>query len=231
MGFSETLRDQSDEIFEGIFSHPFITGIAKGSVPPSALIHYVRAGGEYLNEFNHLCEQTLSKCSQLKNMAFCQRQTGFSLCDEIHPHLSFCRMAGVKYENMQGSIIPPTAHHYITHLTNIAQNGNMGEAVAALLPCPWTRLEIGMRIMGRVKPAPDHPFYDWIRFYADLEVAAMISNLRDILDLWAETASDIDKQKAGNAFLKSAQLEYMFWDMAYRGENWPFAEKEQEVQL
>lgn len=231
MRFTEELRQQSDIIFEGIFRHPFVVGIAKGEIPKKALVHYVQADYEYLNAFSRIYGIAVSHCETREEMRFFQKQLEFVLNGEVHPHENFCRVAGVNYSELQSHPLPPTAHHYIAHLTTAAQSGKQGITIAALLPCPWTYLEIGLRIVGKFKPTQDHPFYDWIHFYADLRVAESTNHLRGLLDDWADTASESDKRKAKEAFMKSMQLEYMFWEMSYIQERWPFSINKQEMWL
>lgn len=229
MSFTEELRTRSNETFEGIFNHPFIKGIAEGSVPKEALIHYVKADYEYLSAFNRIYGLAIAKCDLREEMVFFQEQIGFVLNSEIHPHENFCQVAGVNYDDLQGNPLPPTADHYVAHMTKTAQVGSMGETLAALLPCPWTYLEIGVSIMEKYQPKADHPFYDWITFYADGEIGAVTAEMRRKLDEWAKTASETEKEKAAIAFMKSCQLEYKFWEMAYTQEEWPFALERKKV--
>lgn len=231
MRFSEEIRQQADKIFEGILRHPIVLGIAKGEVPNKVLIHYVKANAEFLRAYSQVCNHAISACDKQEDKDFFRSQVEAVLPNDNHPHQNLCRVIGVNYKKLQGSTMPPTAHHYIAHLTKTAQTGSYGEVISALLPCPWTYLEIGLRINGRLKPVPAHPFYDWINFYADLRMAETISKLRDLLDDWAETASDLEKQRAKDTFLYSCQLEYMFWEMSYSLEDWPFNTKEEELKL
>ena len=223
MSFTKELRIKADHVFEGLMHHPFIEGIAQGNVPKEALIHYVKADYEYLSAFNRIYGLAIAKCDLREEMAFFQEQIGFVLNSEIHPHENFCQVAGVNYDDLQGNPLPPTADHYVAHMMKAAQGGSMGETLAALLPCPWTYLEIGEQIVEKYQPDSNHLFYDWIRFYAEGEIAAVTMELCRKLDQWAETAGDLEKKKAEVAFLKSCQLEYLFWEMAYTQEEWPFA--------
>ncbi|WP_053217491.1 thiaminase II [Virgibacillus senegalensis] len=222
MTFSEQLRTLADEVFQGILRHPFIRGIAEGSVPRQALIHYVKADYEYLSAFNRIYGLAISKCEDRSDMAFFQEQIGFVLNSEIHPHENFCRVAGVDYDDLQGNPLPPTANHYVAHMSKAAYSGSIGETLAALLPCPWTYLEIGLALAEEKQPDASHPFHEWISFYAGGAMAEVTNELCRKINRWAASASDLDKQKATEAFLKSCQLEYSFWQMAYTQEEWPF---------
>ena len=41
------------------------------------------------------------------------------------------------------------------------------------------------------------------------------------VDEWAERATAAERERMKEHFMLSCQLEYMFWDMAYKQEEWP----------
>ena len=44
------------------------------------------------------------------------------------------------------------------------------------------------------------------------------------LDNLAEKASVEERQRMKEHFIKSCELEYLFWDMAYKQEQWPLSQ-------
>jgi thiaminase (transcriptional activator TenA) len=75
--------------------------------------------------------------------------------------------------------------------------------------------------MTSYQPAEDHPFYPWISFYADEQVANTTMEMRKVLDRLADEASPTEREKMKTAFRKSCQLELSFWEMAFTSEKWP----------
>lgn len=220
MSFTQELRQQADGIFEAIFNHPFVRGIAEGKLGKEQLIHYVKQDYEYLNAYMRIYGIAISKSTTREEIAVFNEQISFILHSEVHPHNNFCTAAGVTYEELQGYPLAPSAHHYIHHMLTVAHEGSLGEIMAVLLPCPWTYLEIGQKLLEEVKPDESHPFYDWIYFYgnrADDAAAAF----REQVDEWAKQATAAERERMRSHFMLSCQLEYMFWDMAYKQEDWP----------
>lgn len=224
MSFTNILRKENQDVFQKIFEHPFVDGIGKGKVPKEALAHYIKADFEYLNAFMHVYGIAVSKSPRREDIKLFNEQIDFILHSEVHPHHNFCEQIGVDYEELQGHPLPPTADHYIKHMLYHAHMGGIGEILAALLPCPWTYLEIGNELMGKYTPTESHPFYPWIHFYANQEVEGLTGQLRKMLDTYAEQASEREKQRMKTVFRKSCQLEYAFWEMAYKCEQWPAEE-------
>ncbi|MDG5472591.1 thiaminase II [Jeotgalibacillus sp. ET6] len=228
MTFTEELRRENEDIFSLIFDHPFVQGIGKGDVPEEALAHYIKADYEYLNAFMKIYGIAISKSSSREDIAYFNKQIDFVLHSEIHPHNNFCEVIGVSYEDLQGYPLPPTADHYIKHMMAHAQLGTLGEIIAALLPCPWTYFEIGRELIKQYSPSEDHPFFPWITFYAEQRVEDVVLVMRERLDALAESASEQEKQRMKEAFRKSCQLEWSFWEMAFSCEKW-ITEKEAAV--
>jgi thiaminase/transcriptional activator TenA len=221
MSFSQQLRTEAEPIFEAIYNHPFIEGIAKGGLQGEQLIHYVKQDFEYLNAYMRVYGLAISKCTDRRDINMFTEKLGFILNSEIHPHHNFCRVAGVTYEDLQGYPLAPTALHYTRHMLTVASQGTLGEIFAVLLPCPWTYMETAERIIRETKPAEDHPFYEWIMFYGNQVIRPGMQELCDRLDQWALTAPEHEKERMREHYMISCQLEYMFFDMAYTLECWP----------
>ncbi len=220
MSFTQTLRQEAGGIFQAIFDHPFVKGIAEGNLEREQLIHYVKQDFEYLNAYMRIYGIAISKSTSREEIAAFNEQISFILHSEVHPHQNFCAVAGVTYEELQGYPLAPSAHHYIRHMLTVAHEGSLGEIMAVLLPCPWTYLEIGRRLLNEVKPDASHPFFDWISFYGNRGEDAT-AKFRDRVDAWAERATAAERERMREHFMLSCQLEYLFWDMAYKQEEWP----------
>ncbi|MFC7060928.1 thiaminase II [Halobacillus seohaensis] len=224
MSFTETLRRENNDIFEAIFNHRFVDGIGKGDLPHDSIAHYIKADYEYLNAFMHIYGIGISKSTNRKDIEYFNEQVGFILNSETHPHMNFCDVIGVGYDELHGYPLPPTADHYVKHMMYHAQMGGLGEILAAMLPCPWTYLEIGNHLMKKYQPTPNDTFYQWIKFYANEEFETLSNAMRQRLDELADQASETERQRMKDAFRKSCQLELKFWEMAYSCEEWPQGE-------
>jgi len=220
MGFSAELRKEANPIFDAIFQHPFVRGIASGNLRKEQLIHYVKQDFEYLNSFIRIYGMAVAKCENREDMEMFNQQISFILNSETHPHNNFCQVAGVRYEELQGFPLSPSALHYIRHMLTVAHEGTLGEVLAVLLPCPWTYWEIGKRLLNEVKPDHSHPFYEWIHFYGN-RTDSITTKFCTRINEWAKEATEKEKARMKEHFLISCQLEYMFWDMAYKLEEWP----------
>lgn len=220
MSFSQQLRKEAEHIFEACYNHPFVKGIAEGHLEKEQLIHYVKQDFQYLNAMIQTRALGMAKCTNREDMEMFNTSIAFILNSEVHPHHNFCQVAGVKYEDLQGYPLAPTAQHYTNHMLNVSREGTLGDIIAVTLPCPWIYLYINERIIKEYKPDENHSFYEWITFYGAQTEPRMSVYLKK-LDKLAEQASEEVKQTMKAYFMLSCQLEYMFFDMAYKLEDWP----------
>ena len=221
MRFSKYLRQQADPIFEAIFAHPFVRGIANGDLSSEQLAHYVRQDFQYLNVFCQIYGLAIAKSSTREDMAFFHQRMTFILHSETHPHHNFADVAGYKLEDLEHADLLPTSRNYTRHMLHVAHSGTLGELLAVLLPCPLTYWEIGRKLQQEVKPDDNHPFKPWIDFYAAYGSEEISELFLGRLDAYAAQAHEAEKARMEDHFLTSCRMEYMFWDMAYNLESWP----------
>lgn len=222
MSYTRELREQAAPIFEAIFDHPFVKGIERGDLRSEQLCHYVRQDFQYLTVFCQVYGLAISKSSRREDIEFFNNQIGFVLDTENHPHRNFAEVAGVPLARLQSDhCLLPTAQNYTRHMLYVAHSGTLAELLCALLPCPWTYWEIGLRLQAALARQQDNPFRSWIEFYASPHIAEVNHEFLTRIDALAERAGPQERERMYVNFLTSCRMEYLFWDMAYRLEEWP----------
>ncbi len=222
LGFAGELRCKADPLFEAIFAHPFVRGIATGRLASDQLAHYVQQDFQYLTVFCQVYGLAISKSTRREDIAFFNSQIGFILDSEHHPHRNFARVAGRTVEELsRADVLAPTAYNYTRHMLYVAHSGTLGELLCALYPCPLTYWEIGRRLLEEVRPDDTHPFKEWIEFYASPAIGEICGEFGRRIAKLAEDAGGEERGRMEKHFLTSCRMEYMFWEMAYRLEGWP----------
>jgi thiaminase/transcriptional activator TenA len=90
--------------------------------------------------------------------------------------------------------------------------------LGALLPCFWIYAEVGRDIHARA--AASNPYQAWIDTYAGEEFHAAVRGVIAATHEAAALASPALRERMHHAFTRAVQLEWMFWDSAYRMEAW-----------
>jgi len=113
----------------------------------------------------------------------------------------------------------PTALGYNNFLVATAYHGPFEVAVAAILPCFWVYWKVGTHINKIV--GANNPFMAWIDTYVDEAYGGAVKQAIQIADDIAEDAGPVVVDRMHGAFRRGIQLEWLFWDAAYRMESWP----------
>jgi thiaminase/transcriptional activator TenA len=134
-------------------------------------------------------------------------------------HAGFFKTFGVTPEEAAATEPSPTCEHYTHYLLALAHNAPYEVSVAALLPCFWIYWKVGTRLLEIAEPG--NPYQPWIDTYADEAFAAGVRKVIAISDRVGADAMPAVREQMLKAFVRASQLEWMFWDSAYRLEAWP----------
>lgn len=215
MSFSDTLCTEAQPIWEAIHRHPFLLELQAGTLPIEKFRFFLAQDWYYLDAFARTVGLLLGRARTTPDL---ERLSPRLLTPVEKPlHRKLFDLAGLTEEAVAVAPIAPTNRAYMNHMLTAAALGSPGEAIAALLPCPWTYDEIGRRL-----PAVSHPVYgEWAAFYREGFLRESVSAWRSLLDEAAAEAGPFERERLREAFLTSSRYEHAFWEMAYRMETWP----------
>jgi len=218
--FSEILRGQASSIWEREHQHPFVTELGNGTLPLEKFQWYMRQDYIFLIEFSRVIAIAVAKAETLEDMGWFSRLLDETLNTEMALHVSFCEDFGITLEELLATKPAPTTVAYTNHMLQSAYSGGIAEAAATLLPCSWGYAEIGQTLEARGKPL-DQPLYcRWIEMYSSPEFGELADWLRAFMDRTVVGMNDERRARLQEIFLRSSRYEYMFWDAAYRTEDW-----------
>ncbi len=227
MKFSQEIRKEADHIWEASFQHPFVTGIADGTLSLESFRYYVLQDAYYLSHFARIQALGAAKAEDLHTTNRLAIHAQGTYEAELSLHENFSKRLGITEEERQNFIAAPTAYAYTSHLYRAAYSGHLGDIIAALLPCYWLYYEIGERLQGST---PAEPIYqEWIEAYGGDWFRELVEEQINRLDEIAEKVTDEDRKRMKEHFMISSQYEYSFWEMAYRLEKWSVQNTKLEV--
>lgn len=216
--FTQLIRQEANEIWEANFNHPFVQGIAKGTLSLESFKYYIMQDSYYLSHFARIQAIGASRAEDLSITAKMAAHAQGTYQAELGLHESFMGQLGVTKEDLKSFEPAPTAYAYTSHLYRVAASGSLGEIIAAILPCYWIYHEIGELLRNA---APETPVYqEWIAAYGSDWFTELVNEQINLLDALAEKASDHEKEKMKQHFLISCHYELQFWEMAFTLEGW-----------
>jgi len=219
MSFSQELRAAHDDLFRAFWDHPFLAGLRDGTLDRRRVVHYVAQDHQYLSAFVRCYGLGLSLSPDREWMRFFVDNVTFLLEDETHPHHALCEAAGVSYDEVQVERLAPSSQAYVNHMMESGRD-TLGVLLGALLPCPWTYIWAGTRLITEAPPSDANPFAEWWRFYGSPDCQTLLTGFCSRFDELAEDAGAIERQRMAEAFEASCHHEIRFWEMAWTLEEW-----------
>ena len=217
--FTDELRLAAAPIWEADLEHPFVRGIADGTLPTEKFKFYLIQDYLFLLDYSRVFAHGVIKASDEATMAIFAQLLDGTLNTEMDLHRGYCEKFGIAAAEMEAAPIAPTTHAYTRHLLNVAESGTLAELVAGVLPCQWGYAEIGTTLAEQ-GGSPEPLYQEWIDMYASPEFLSFGEWLRGLLNSLVAEYSPSEKERIKNTFLMSSRYEYLFWDMAYTQEVW-----------
>ena len=200
MSLAGSLWQANTDLAERILAHGFVRGLADGSLPIDSFKGYVAQDAYFLEAFARAYGFCLAYSSEREDLkSFADLIAGVR--EELELHNSYARRWQV---DLSATTPLPATNAYIVFLMQTAEQGDLGETVAALTPCMRLYAFLG-RSLAAVEVAP--LYEEWIRTYADPGFEALAARLEALLD---RHASDSAPVRAN--YRRAMELEYGFYD-------------------
>lgn len=207
------------DIYRRICEHPFLTGLTDGSLARERFRHYVVQDAHYLRGYAAALALCAAKAPHPDELAMFLDHAGGAIAAERQLHAGLLDGLGLTAARAAALPVGPTTRAYLSYLLATAHGGGYAEAVAAVLPCYWIYAEVGRRLQD--SGSPDPLYQGWIDMYAGDEYRAVVDAVLTVTDRIGAQASQTEIDLMRNHFHTTARYEWMFWDAAYRLEDWP----------
>jgi thiaminase/transcriptional activator TenA len=214
MNFTDKLWNTILDIYDKIINHQFNIELMKGVLDKEKFKFYINQDALYLIEFGKALSITAGRGTDADDiLQFIDFANG-AIRVERSLHQGYFNKFGI----VRNPQISPTCFNYTNYLLAVCSTGNYEEAIAALLPCFWIYREVGLHIAQNA--AKNNIYQDWIDTYSGKDFAEAVDKMIEITEKVAVEISEKNKNKMLGKFVYSVKLEYMFWDSAYKLEEW-----------
>ncbi|RGE46159.1 thiaminase II [Comamonas testosteroni] len=218
MSFSQNLWDANKALFQSTLEQPFNQELAAGTLSRERFCHYMIQDAHYLVAYGRALAVTAAKSDNAEGVVQFANAANEAVVVERSLHGGFMRDFGISAEQFAATPLTPACHHYTNFLVATAWSAPYPVTVAALLPCFWIYAEVGRDIHAR--SAQDNPYQAWVDTYASEEFHAAVRGVCATVDRLATDASEATRAAMYAAYRDAARLEWMFWDSAYRLDQW-----------
>jgi thiaminase/transcriptional activator TenA len=216
---TDDLFEAARPIWEAQLAHPFVRGIADGTLTEERFKNWVRQDYRYLVDFARVFAWAAAKADRLESMSWYASALDLTLNTEMALHRDYAARFGIGAEELERVPAWPTTRAYTDFLVRTAADGDMADLLAALLPCAWGYVHIGQRLAAG-KPPADQRYADWIAQYSSPEFAAAAEWLKAETNRVSTGAPPDKRGRMLDLFVLSSRYEWQFWQMCWNGEAW-----------
>lgn len=216
--FSREAWDRNARVYELIRAMPFNAELAAGTLNEARFKHYIIQDAHYLVGFGRALTLAAAKAPDADRIVQFANSAEGAIVVERALHGSFFQRYGITSKMFAQTPLSPACHHYVCYLLATAYAEPYEVLLGALLPCFWIYAEVGRDIHARA--ARGNPYRAWIDTYAGEEFHAAVRSVIAATDAAAADVSPGLRGRMHAAFTRATQLEWVFWDSAFRLEDW-----------
>ena len=218
--FTSRLWAGIEPIYAEILRHPFLDGLADGTLDRQVFRFYVIEDALYLHEFARAVAILGGKAPHPDITAALCGDAVATIEAEREQLGQFLTELGGSREDLFTRQPAPTNRAYTSYFLSQVHAQPFHEGLAAVLPCYWIYAEVGKELLKR-PASPDPLFRRWIESYGSEEYDAVVQRVVQLTDDVAEGLGPDARKAMAQHFAMSSRYEWMFWDMAWRQEAWP----------
>ncbi len=216
--FSEELWESVKDIYKAIIEHEFLKGLVTGSLGEEKFKFYVIQDALYLREFAKALSLAASKAPREDWLLTLNEHSKNTLIVERALHDSFFKDWRLSKEEVYSKPMSPTNLAYTNYLIAIAYSRPFHEVLGSLLPCYWIYWEVGKELSKR--GSRKELYQRWIETYSAEDFGKVCLSVIDMMDNVSESLTLENKNSVKAHFTITSKYEYLFFDSAYKLEEW-----------
>ncbi|TYP86535.1 TenA family protein [Blastococcus xanthinilyticus] len=202
MTLSHDLWTAETGLATAALEHPFVQGIADGTLPRERFAGYVAQDAFFLESFARAYALGVAHSADRTSLdAFADLLAGVR--EELRLHAGYADRWGIDLAAVEPW---PATSAYTDFLLATASLGGAALTCAAMTPCMRLYAHLGQSLAGRAVG----PYEEWVRTYADPGFEELAATLERLLD---DVADDTPALRA--AYRRAMELEVGFFDAAW----------------
>jgi thiaminase/transcriptional activator TenA len=182
MTLSQDLWMANQELVQETLRHPFVQGIADGTLPLERFRYYVGQDAFYLDAFARAYSVAAARAPDGEGFRTLHMLVDGAL-QEAQLHESYAAEWGVDLHSVEPGV---TTRRYTDFLLATAWGHETGLTVAAMGPCMRLYAYLGQELArGGI---PQHAYTKWLRTYSDPAIQELVDTLDGLIDRYAPPA-------------------------------------------
>lgn len=216
MTTTERLLTRTAELWDAYLEHPFVRGIADGSLDKEKFRYYMIQDYVYLIDYAKVFALGIAKAQDMETMRLFANYVHQILDGEMDIHKGYMKRLGIALSDAESAKPALDNRSYTSYMMRVAYDAGPAEIAAAILSCALSYEHIARRMLETHPEAYRHPFYgEWVNGYANNEYHQANQALIDLTERLTKNCSEQLMKQLEEIFTVCSQYEMAFWDMAW----------------
>ena len=216
MKVSERLYQAAFPIWESYYTHPFVQGIADGTLAHEKFAFYMIQDHKYLLQYAKVFALGVIRSELESDMRVFSGLISATLDTENAVHQSYLAKFNLSKEIIDKTPMCLNNESYTNYMISIGLKGGLAEIAAAVLACSWSYKLIGDYIEKNFPDSKNDPFYaNWVNTYTSQGFRDANDTMIAMCDRFTKGFSEEQIQKLEEIVKICSKYEYQFWDMAW----------------
>ncbi len=215
MKHSDALFEKFAADWEGYNHHPFVQGMADGTLPKEKFQFFMTQDHLYLVQYAKVFALGVLKAEDEADMRLFAGLISATLDVEGALHKSYLAKLGVTNEELAAAKPTLVTESYTNYMIAVAEKGGLPEIMAAVLACSWTYKLIG-DYLEQLPGAAEQEFYGpWVRQYMGEEYRSANDLMIAMFDRYTEGVDEAHLERLFDIVEACTRYEFLFWDAAW----------------
>ncbi|CAO3608355.1 unnamed protein product [Mucor fragilis] len=206
-------------LWSDFIDHPFVRGIADGTLPVESFTYYLKQDYLYLQHYARAASLAAYKSGTMEDIG-ANAAIVVHIAKESQLHLDYCSRWGITKEEVLNTPESVFNSAYTRYVLDKGASGDMLDLKAAMAPCLLGYGEIGLKLFNDPDTKREgNPYWDWIcQYAADDYQQAVIAGIAEmeVLGKHFISTSASRFQEVCKTFEQATRLEVMFWEMGQK---------------
>ena len=213
---ADQILEYCSKIWDGFHSHPFVLGIANGTLDKEKFKYFMIQDYLYLLDYAKVFSIGTAKARNPEVLKAFSAYVDQIMDGELDIHRGYMKRLGIRQEEAEGAEMALDNLSYTSYMIREAYEGGPAEICAAILPCAVSYEVIAKKMVEDDQACVEHPFYgEWIRGYADPGYHAANEELKALTNLLTKDYSPAQIEYLLKIGERCSRYEGAFWDMSW----------------
>jgi len=212
----ESIIHDSMDIWAQFPGHPFLQGLADGTLDDRRFLHYLIQDTLYLREYARVFAMAMYRAERMEEIRMYYSLLSFVNENESSFRLQKLAEAGLCSAEVDDMPFRPENRAYCDFMLEIARKHGVIEIMMAVLPCMLSYAWIFEKLVESTPHIRESRYWSFIEGYISKDYAEDCRRWAAFTEARIGDMGEDDLQRLSGIFRSSSLHEAHFWDMSYQ---------------